>query len=631
MSSISIHHQTKRLNIILLFVVAFLLLVNFPLGTWEVLAQSSRMSQVITTPLGKGEIHFYRTIPLETGDILYINLEGISGNLDPLITVVEGDTDGSKLRDTFNQKLDEATADGLDPLVAFEGIADELFLDWDDDSGEGYDAKLAFEVSSDGEFLLVIVNAPGTNSFGDYQLKLGLNEPIVLTDEFEEGEDLIATFQKETSRFGVAVQKITGSLTREKSSTLLNLRNLLAGDTLYAYIEGVSGNLIPVLTLRDFGGKPVRTANLLGLDNNGSLQYTFDELGTNYYLQVESWKNGDRITEGDFRLIVGVNAPEVLSGQVQEKGSNDLVRAPIDVSVGLKIDQITGVDQREENFSAVADLQMEWQDPRLAFNPDTCQCSFKVFNEKTFSNFIAETGGNWPDFVLTNQQGNRWTQNRTGVIFPDGRAQYLERFTTDFQAPDFDFKRFPFDTQQFYVRVRSLFPEEFYQFSNNEVITGMGDQLGEEEWIFTDTDTTITSEGDNSQFNFRFEAVRQLTYYIARIFVPLILIIIVSWITFFLKDYDKRVDVTAANLLLFIAYNFTIANDLPRLGYLTFFDKILISTFGISVLVVVYNVILKRLEVIGKGEMANQIDNFMDWIYPILYIGVFAIIYMNSY
>ena len=122
-----------------------------------------------------------------------------------------------------------------------------------------------------------------------------------------------------------------------------------------------------------------------------------------------------------------------------------------------------------------------------------------------------------------------------------------------------------------------------------------------------------------------------LPHYITRIFVPLILIIIVAWITFFLKDYSKRIDVTVGNLLLFIAYNFTIANDLPRLGYLTFFDKVIISTFVISVLVVVYNVFLKRLEVNGKGELADNIDNYMDWIYPIVYIVAFAVLWFSSF
>ncbi len=41
----------------------------------------------------------------------------------------------------------------------------------------------------------------------------------------------------------------------------------------------------------------------------------------------------------------------------------------------------------------------------------------------------------------------------------DGSVQYLERFTATFQAPDFNFTRFPFDTQRFKVMIDSVFSE----------------------------------------------------------------------------------------------------------------------------------------------------------------------------
>jgi hypothetical protein len=64
------------------------------------------------------------------------------------------------------------------------------------------------------------------------------------------------------------------------------------------------------------------------------------------------------------------------------------------------------------------------------------------------------------------------------------------------------------------------------------------------------------------------------------------------------------VDVASGNLLLFIAFNFTISNDLPRLGYLTLMDSILASTFVVTSLVVVFNGYLKWLEVRDKKSIA---------------------------
>jgi hypothetical protein len=102
--------------------------------------------------------------------------------------------------------------------------------------------------------------------------------------------------------------------------------------------------------------------------------------------------------------------------------------------------------------------------------------------------------------------------------------------------------------------------------------------------------------------------------------VHILVVIAVSWITFFLKDINRRIDMTAGNLLLLIAFNFTISDDLSRLGYLTCMDAVLISTFLMTAVVVVFNVALKRLELSGKQRLAARLDTPMTWLYPVMYI-----------
>jgi hypothetical protein len=283
------------------------------------------------------------------------------------------------------------------------------------------------------------------------------------------------------------------------------------------------------------------------------------------------------------------------------------------------MDQISEVNQRGENFVVVGDLKLLWQDPAFAFNPDTCQCNIKVLERAQFDQLVAQNHLRWPRFIFYNQQGKRWIQQETFLIWPNGRVRYYERFSATLQAPDFDFKRFPFDSQKFFIILDCIVPEQFFVFENMTDFTRVGKQLGEEEWYITKSSTKISRQEFGTRFSFGFEAKRHLSFYVFRIFVPLLLIIIVSWITFFLGDYSKRIDISGANLLVFIAFNFTIASDLPRLGYLTFLDAILISTFIVTALTVVFNVSLKRLDAKGRGELAQRIDDYVIGAYLVFY------------
>ena len=181
---------------------------------------------------------------------------------------------------------------------------------------------------------------------------------------------------------------------------------------------------------------------------------------------------------------------------------------------------------------------------------------------------------------------------------PQPAQIYLERFSTLLQAPDFDFSEFPLDAQAFFIRIDLLAPEWLFSFREIEGYSEVGEELGEEEWVATGHTTPISQgaiyKRPVSRFNVEFIAKRHVEDYIFRILLPLCVIISVSWVLFFLEGYAKRVDAAGANLLLFIAFNFTVSRDLPRLGYLTFLDTLLISAFLVTAVVLILSVYLRR-------------------------------------
>ncbi len=87
------------------------------------------------------------------------------------------------------------------------------------------------------------------------------------------------------------------------------------------------------------------------------------------------------------------------------------------------------------------------------------------------------------------------------------------------------------------------------------------------------------------------EVKRHLNFYLFRIFIPMFLIIGVSWVIFFFKGLRPPTrGGQQGNLLVFIAFNFTISGDLPRLGYLTLLDRLIITEFRLRPLVVFISV-----------------------------------------
>ena len=497
------HHQHRTIArqrmLSLLTLVALLISV---LST-PVFAQDSGSIQVIEGNLQKGQSHFYTLPDLKMLQKVYVLVESTSGNLDPFAALADITLDREQVSQEFGADVEKAIAEGRDPLTVIPEVANHFFLKWDDDSGPGYTAMFEYLIPTNGVYQLIIFDSPGQSTFGDYRLTIGLDAPEALSGKAAPRGEAIAFLDTTGDKTNVAVQETRGELTESRTSTFHTVQDLKAGDTIYAYVKTTDGDLHPILLLEDFGGKALATANFSGAQQVASLQYTVDEDVSNYHIRIIAGKGESGTTTGSYTLLVGINEPSVLTGSLTQT-TGVALHEPTQVLVGIKMDQITGVDQKAENFGIAATLQMEWNDPGLAFSPDECDCRFKQMNVGAFEKLIADKDLTWPEFILFNQQGRRDAQSQTVVLTPTGRTIYYERFSATLQAPDFNFRNFPFDTQQFYIRVRSVLPDEYYTYSELPDFSGIGDQLGEEEWIIEDYQVETTLEDGNAQFSFGF-------------------------------------------------------------------------------------------------------------------------------
>lgn len=329
-------------------------------------------------------------------------------------------------------------------------------------------------------------------------------------------------------------------------------------------------------------------------------------------------------------LVLGQSAPSLAQGLLQDDGGRALgiARGKMRVGVGIHIDQITFVDQKSENFGAVATIRVRWNDPALAFDKEEYGRGFRVFRRSAFLDYATDRETIIPAFVIDNQQSNRWVHQAVIAVFENGDTSYLEKSSLTLQAPDFNFRKYPFDTQKFYYKVSSIFPSELVEYYPLDDESGLGAQLGEEEWILSNAEmqkSTITglSGMESDQIALAFEGRRHVMYYAIRIFLPMVVLISVGWSLFFLDEIRKRIEIAGANLLVFVAFNWAISDDLPKLGYLTFLDFILQWMFVVTGAIIVFNVALRRLKTSGREDMARKLDNYaIKWIYPLAYTAI---------
>lgn len=597
----------------------------------EPVAGNDRRVQEIHGYLEGGSRLVYIIHTLKKGDTLHAYMHSTGGNLDPVLGVAGG---VKPAEPTPKELLEMVLSSSQDLLSSYRVIADKRFLAWADDSGSGYDASLTFNIPQDGTYFLFaesMITNQTPNAFqpqltsGPFRLLLGINAPAVAKGQGEATGELFAEVAERYLERPSRVQQIVLKPSTEKQLTFIALEKMQPGDIVAARLTSPSGSPLPRLYLTDIGSKPLVFGNLDESGESILLSYRSQDGSDSMLVYVDASAIDAISEEDEYQLDVGINAPDVLQGGVTGRG-HPVFQESSHVDIGLSIDQIANVDQQSENFSVVGTLIMSWREPALAFSPDRCNCGVKKMGIKELQAHAGEHDILLPSFLFFNQQGNRWLQGETVFIEPSGRTTYKERFTVTLQEPGFDFRAYPFDRQHFNIHVDLVLPTEVFEFTGVvEPEKALGDQLGEEEWRVIDYVQNIetvsqTLNHEHSRLTMTMVAKRHLNYYIVRILIPLILIITVSWVIFFLFDYGRQLEVASGNLLVFVAFNFTISNDLPRLGYLTLLDRIIITSFCCAALVVLISVCQKRLQTTGRVELASRIDKVVLVSYPLIYI-----------
>jgi hypothetical protein len=137
----------------------------------------------------------------------------------------------------------------------------------------------------------------------------------------------------------------------------------------------------------------------------------------------------------------------------------------------------------------------------------------------------------------------------------------------------------------------------------------------------------FTAAGESfPAITYEFEIRRKLGYYIWKVIIPLAMVVMMSWVVFWLdpKQAGPQIGIAATAILTLIAYRFTLGFLVPRLSYLTRLD---IFITGSSLLV--FLALVEALVTVSTAEnrpaLSRRLDVSSRWLFPAAFVLLLAV------
>ncbi len=141
----------------------------------------------------------------------------------------------------------------------------------------------------------------------------------------------------------------------------------------------------------------------------------------------------------------------------------------------------------------------------------------------------------------------------------------------------------------------------------------------------------IRADKPFSRLTLAIDIKRKSGFYLWKILLPLLIIVMLSWSVFWMveENFGMRVRLAATGVLTVVAYQFAVAKDLPRVGYLTLMDKITVISFMLLATTVMESYIASRVRA-DDPDKALRIDRAARWIFPLSYAALILVVFISS-
>jgi len=325
-------------------------------------------------------------------------------------------------------------------------------------------------------------------------------------------------------------------------------------------------------------------------------------------LNVSQQKAG--LIIGLLLFLVSFSVESALSRPVSENGT------PTEVHVLGAVLDVDKIDSAEQNFTLNFYAIFRWMDPRLA-------------HDGTGSD-IRNLSEVWnPRLTIINTQ-KYWANTRDEVeVSPDGLVTYRLHVFGDFSQP-LELRDFPQDRHVFEVPVvaAGYRPDEVAFIPDPRMDSFMAEKLSVADWKVSNMralprEVKLANGLKLPGFVFSFEGRRLLHHYVIKAITPLALIVMMSWVVFWIdpKQVPNQLSVAVTTVLTLIAYHVALSGRLPDIPYLTHMDKFLFSATILVFMSLIEVVITSNLASTDRLVMARRIDRTARWLFPFLFVS----------
>ncbi|XP_026214270.1 glycine receptor, alpha 4a isoform X2 [Anabas testudineus] len=249
---------------------------------------------------------------------------------------------------------------------------------------------------------------------------------------------------------------------------------------------------------------------------------------------------------------------------------------PVNVTCNIFINSFGSITETTMDYRLNVFLRQKWNDPRLAYSE---------YPDDSLDLDPSMLDSIWkPDLFFANEKGANFhevtTDNKLLRIFQDGSVLYSIRLTLTLSCP-MDLKNFPMDIQTCTMQLES------FGYTMNDLIfewlsenpVQVADDLTLPQFVLKEEKdlgycTKHYNTGKFTCIEVKFHLERQMGYYLIQMYIPSLLIVILSWVSFWINmdAAPARVGLGITTVLTMTTQSSGSRASLPKVSYVKAID-----------------------------------------------------------